>query len=201
MSNENEPNVEGQSEIDSLKERANIMGIKYHPNIGLDKLKAKVAAGQKSEPNPTASEEQDTIQDAQEAAVADTFTPGKHKTAAQFKTKRKQDALRLVRIRVSNMNPVKNAMVGEIIQVGNAELGVIKKYVPFNAEHGWHVPAVILQELRAKRYTSHFKVKINGKDQNRHRLVPEYSIEVMDPLSGKELEELKQRQIMAGTGQ
>jgi hypothetical protein len=217
MSNENEntnADVEqGPSELSMLKERADVMGIKYHPNIGLDKLKAKIEEVQNPPENPEVikpdmgltpdpyaahrGEESATIAAAARVQGDNTLIPGKVQTPAQLQAKRRKDALRLVRIRVSNMNPLKGNMKGEILSVGNSELGMVKKFIPFNAEQGWHVPNILLEELRNRKFMSHYEVKIGNKKHKRHKLIPEYSIELMEPLTAKELDELKQRQIMA----
>jgi hypothetical protein len=174
------------TEIDSLKDRATIMGITFHPNIGVDKLRAKIEAkmsGEDTAPDSSSIDEVETI------VVAD--NPA---------TLRKNEALRLVRIRVACMNPVKANMKGEIVSVGNSELGFVKKFVPFNAEQGYHVPNIILQELQNKKFVSHFTVKVGNKTVNRHKLVPEYGIEILAPLTADELDALKQRQIIASSG-
>jgi hypothetical protein len=128
---------------------------------------------------------------------ANTFTPLYKETPAQLKAKRKQEALKLVRIRVACMNPVKANMKGDIFSVGNSEMGMIKKYVPFNAEQGWHVPNLILQEMKNKKFVSHYTVKVGNKMVNKHKLIPEYSIEILDPLTPEELKDLANRQLMS----
>jgi hypothetical protein len=203
-----EQGPEGINELDSLKQTATTMGITFHPNIGLDKLKAKIEAVR----SPVALDEEVTIEEEyageelETIAVAaagsrlSTYTPNAKVTAAELKNKRKQDATRLVRIRVTNMNPIKGNIKGEIISAGNAEIGFVKKMIPYNAEQGWHVPNILLTVLRNKKFMSHYEVKIGNRRVKRHRLVPEYAIEVMEPLTGKEIGELKQRQIIAGAG-
>ena len=204
-------NTEHPNELDSLKQRADIMGINYHPNIGVDKLKEKIAekttdkaeANAETDPDVSveyAQEEVDTIKAAEVAGKADVFTPGKQQTASQISAERSKEATRLVRVRVSNMNPLKGSMLGEIFSVGNSKIGFLKKYVPFNAEAGWHVPHMIVQHMREKKFLSHFEVKVNGKKVNKHKLIPEYAIEIMTPLTEKEIHELKQRQLMAAAG-
>lgn len=183
-------------ELAMLKERADIMGIKYHPNIKLDTLKAKVADKMEGNTDEYADEEAETIADAAVAMAADTFTPLVRETPAQLKAKRKQECLKLVRIRIACMNPVKANMKGDIFSVGNSEIGMIKKYVPFNAEQGWHVPNLILQELRNKQFVSHYDVKIGNKVVTKTKLIPEYSIEILDPLTAEELKDLAQRQMI-----
>ena len=195
------------SEIDSLKAKADIMGITYHPNIGVDKLKAKIQAKTDPEPEPESNiedlayaEEIETIEEAEAAAGLTTYTKNAKLTAMEMKNKRKQNALRLVRVRVTNMNPVKGALKGEILSAGNASIGFVKKYIPYNAEQGWHVPNILLQVMKDKKFMSHYEVKVGNKKVKRNRLVPEYAIEIMEPLTGKEINDLRQRQIIAAQG-
>ena len=183
-------------ELSMLKQRADIMGISYHPNIKLEKLKAKLAEKMEGVVDEYADEEAETIAAAEEAMAADTFTPMVRETPAQLKAKRKQESLRLVRIRIACMNPVKANMKGDIFSVGNSEIGMIKKYVPFNAEQGWHVPNIILQEIRNKQFVSHYDTKIGNKSVTKTKLIPEYSIEILDPLTAEELKDLANRQLM-----
>jgi hypothetical protein len=184
-------------ELAMLKQRADIMGIKYHPNIKLESLKIKVADKMEGVADEYGEEEAETIAAAEEAMAADTFTPLMKETPAQLKAKRKQECLKLVRIRIACMNPVKANMKGDIFSVGNSEIGMIKKYVPFNAEQGWHVPNIILQELRNKQFVSHYDVKIGNKTVTKTKLIPEYSIEILDQLTAEELKDLANRQLMS----
>ena len=222
--NENkENNTEQPNELELLKQRATIMNIQFHPSIGIDKLKEKIAekqAGGDDESkedgtvedgeegvslgNATAAQLQEqlaTIQESENAAKLDVFTPMQRDTPSQILNRKKKDALRLVRIRVTNMNPIKGSLQGELLSVGNSQIGFIKKYIPFNADQGWHVPQILLNELKARRYMAHFTIKDDkGKKVNKNKLVPEFAIEIMAPLTEKELNELKQRQIMAASG-
>lgn len=197
--------AEPMDELSLLKQRADMMGIKYSPNIGIDKLKAKIEE-KKAAPVAGAdakylAEELETINTAAEVANGDVFTPGLRETPAQLNMRKRQEALRLVRVRVTNMNPLKGNLKGEIFSVGNSQIGFIKKFVPYNAEAGWHVPQIILTHMQGKKYMTHFEVKVGNKKIKKHRLVPELAIEIMPPLTAAELQELKQRQLMAAGGQ
>lgn len=187
-------------ELSLLKQRADIMGIKYHPNIGIKKLKDMIEEKKEAPVTPVvydpyAGEEAATIQAAQ--AAGDTFTQPQRETTTQVNMRLRQEALKLVRIRVTNMNPLMGNLKGEIVSVGNAQIGFIKKYVPYNAEAGWHVPQIVLNQLQQKKFMTHYEVKVGNKKIKKHRLVPELAIEILPPLTAKELQDLKQRQLMA----
>lgn len=200
--NLDDDNTEEQpDELSLLKERADLMGIQYHPNIGIEKLKTKIA--EKTAPPETtvdpryAAEEAETINAAVESAKNKMIAANATPTPQQQKMARRNKALRLVRVRVSNMNPIKGNLKGEILSAGNSEIGMVKKFIPFNAEQGWHIPQILLTVLQNKKFMTHYEVKVGNKRIKKNKLVPEYSIEILPPLTPKELEALKQRQLMA----
>lgn len=199
---------EPMDELALLKERATLMGIRFSPNIGIDTLKARIeekkASPQTSESSESSSyarEEYASIEAAQQAAAGAYVEPKTQPSAHQQRMARRDKALKLVRVRIANMNPLNSNLKGDIFSAGNAELGMIKKFVPFNAEQGWHVPQIILDVIRNKKFMTHYEVKVGNKKIKRNKLVPEYSIEILPPLTLEELEALKQRQLMAEGGQ
>lgn len=187
------------SELELLKERADLMGITYHPNIGVEKLKAKINERQNSvdKNSEYGQEEVDTINDAEAVQKASKVPAKAVPTPQQDAAMRRKKALKLVRIRVSCMNSLKGNMEGEIFSCGNAEIGMVKKFVPFNAEDGWHVPQIIVDFIKNKKFMTHYGVKVGNKKIKKNRLVSEYSVEILPPLTSQELDELKQRQAMA----
>lgn len=166
-----------QDELSSLKARADLLGIKYHPSISLEKLREKV--------NGVVGADSDA--DKAEA-----------KSESERRAKLQKDAAALVRIRVTCMNPAKKEWEGEIFTVGNSVIGTFKKYVPFNADEGWHVPHVIYEQIKAREcqvfYTEKSK---HGVSVRKGKLIKEFAVEVLDPLTEEELKELAQRQAMA----
>ena len=121
-----------------------------------------------------------------------------NETPAQRRRRIRNNANELVRINVTCMNPAKKEWAGEIFTVGNNAVGTIKKFVPFNTEDGWHVPRMILQVMQARQcqifYTEKQK---NGVKVRKGKLIKEFGIEILPPLTEEELEELARRQAMA----
>ena len=178
------------SELDELKARADLMGVPYHPSIGLEKLREKVNAAVNSKPAGD-----DPVQDAAPTAVAAVATG---ETENQRRLRRKREASELVRIRLTCMNPNKREWEGEIFSAGNSLVGTFTKYVPFNAEDGWHVPHIILEMIRARHCQIFYTEKSrNGVNVRKGKLIKEFNIEILPPLTPAELHDLAQRQAMA----
>lgn len=183
-----------QDELATLKARADLMGVSYHPSIGVDKLREKVSAAMAGKQEATDEKPADPVGPAQTAipaAVAE--------TEGEYRMRMKRLATELVRIRITCMNPNKKDWPGEIITVGNNLIGSIKKYVPFNSEDGYHVPRIMYEMLKARQCQifSNEKSK-NGITVRRGRLIREFAIEELPPLSETELHDLAQRQALAG---
>lgn len=180
MSNDFEDVIEAPSELDSLKARADMLGISYHPSIGVDKLREKVSAAM------AATSEQDKP------------TQPVAETENEARSRHVREASELVRIRVSCMNPNKKEWDGEIFTVGNSVAGTFKKFVPFNVEEGWHVPRIIYNQLVERQcqiFVSHKDER--GNSTRKSKTIKEFSVEVLPPLTAEELAELARRQAMA----
>ena len=172
-------------ELTLLKQRAQTLGIKFHPSIGLESLRSKVSAAL-------------TGEDAEEAAEPVPEAPAAE-SRIQMRNRLRKEASSLVRVRITCMNPNKKEWKGEIFTVSNSVVGTFRKYVQFNTEEGWHVPQIILNMLKARQYQTFYTIKNErGVAVRKGKLVPEFAVEVLPPLTEKELLELSRRQAMAG---
>lgn len=116
---------------------------------------------------------------------------------AKYLPERKKQMGRLVRVRVTCMNPAKREWEGEIISVGSAKHGTFKKYVPFDGRE-WHIPQVIFDALKERKCTVfHTVTDARGQKIRKGRLIDEFAVEVLPPLTPKELDQLKKEQALA----
>ena len=188
MSNDNDT---VQDELASLKARADLMGITYHPSIGLEKLRDKINAAVES--TGDAPEEDSAVDQEQELAE-----PVAKESQLQYHARKKREASELVRIRVTPMNPAKAEWEGEIFTAGNSLVGSFTKYVPFNNDEGWHVPRIIYHMLRDRMCQIFVTAKDSrGNTTRQGKLIKEFGIEVMPDLSAEDLEELARRQALS----
>lgn len=173
-------------ELTVLKQRADQMGITYSNNIGVDTLREKIQAKLSGEPEKKA-----------EAPAEPELTQAEKDNI--LRNNIRVDALKLVRIRLTNLNPNKKDLHGEIITVSNRYIGTVRKYVPFNeaGENGWHVPQIILDVMKDKRFLSIRTRRVNGREVIEQSWAPEFAIEVLPPLTQEELQQLANRQAAA----
>jgi hypothetical protein len=178
-----------QDELATLKARADMMGLTYHPSIGIAKLREKVTAALEADSKSAASEDS-------EASVAEPEST--EETVSQRRARKRREANELIRIRLTCMNPAKKEWEGEIIAVGNSTVGTFKKYIPFNADDGWHVPRIIYEQLIQRQcqiFTS--TQDSRGNSIRKAKLIKEFAIEVLPPLTPEELEELARKQALS----
>ena len=168
-------------ELATLKARADQMGISYHPSIGLEKLREKVnayLAAENPEPEAPAVVEGAPVE-----------------TEAERRQRKRREANELVRVRVTCMNPAKAEWEGEIFTAGNSLVGSFTKYVPFNADEGWHVPRIILNQILQRQCQIFTTVRDSrGNATRKGKLIKEFAVEIMEPLTAEELAELARRQ-------
>ena len=165
-------------ELDALKETATELGISFHPNISLEKLKIRVADAMVN-PTPEPVAEGPTEKTPEEVKAA---------------------ALKLVRVQVTCMDPSKREYEGTILQTGNKLIGTVKKYVHFNEP--WHVPHCIYDMLKNAKYQTFVTKQVMTsagipQEIKEGKLVPTYAVSVLPDLTEAELKDLAQRQAMA----
>lgn len=185
---------EMQSKLEALKDRADLLGIKYHPNISEEKLEERVKAALDDAPKDAQESPAAPAKQPAEAAAPKLKTP--EETANQRRVRKKKEAEALVRVRVTCMNPNKKEWDGEIITAGNNMVGTIRKMVPFNEV--WHVPRMILNVMRDRQCQVFVTVRDDkGRKVRKGKLIKEFAIEELPPLTEDELKKLAQRQAMA----
>lgn len=202
MTNEDQtPEVNTVDELSILKQRASLMGIKFSNNIGLDALKERIRVAMESE-SKAGNKEAEPDEPANEAAVNPLEASKKYLDKNQARRELQREALKLVRIRITCMNPKKKDLPGEIITVANGVVGTVRKFIPFGeaTENGYHVPYIIYKLLKKRKFLNIRTVtdRRNGRIRVEQNWATEFSIDVLPPLTKKELADLAAAQSSAG---
>lgn len=183
---------DADDELSRLKARATTLGVSFAPNIKADTLRARINAALSDEPAPVE----------EPAPVTAELSPAAQKAA--LRRKMRDEEMKLVRLRITNMNPSKKDLHGEIFTVANKFLGIVKKYIPYGeaTDEGYHVPYVIYRQLQERKF---LQIKTRKNPLNKaeiiidQRWVPEFAMEVLPPLTADELAKLAAQQ-MASAG-
>lgn len=184
-----------------LKDQAKQLGISFSPNIGEEALTKRIAEHKDSylqlaEPNPIN----------QVFTVIDGVIPEKPSNVVSslldIRNKAIAQGTKLVRIRITCLDPKKKELKGEILTVCNEFIGTIRKFVPYGelTNDGYHVPYCIYEMLRDREFLSIQVVKDRrGHEHVNSKYVKEFAIEILPQLTQKELQDLSLAQQAAGS--
>ena len=188
-------------ELAVLKQRARLMGIVFSNNIGVASLRQKIAAKQNEEEGVEAEGENPL-------AVTNAANPlageKPEVIASKPRTLRQaliEDELKLVRLRITNMDPKKKDLPGEIFTLANEYLGTVCKYIPFGSvtDDGYHVPYCLYTMMKNRKFLNIRTIKgANGQTRVEHGWAHEFALEVLPTLTKNDLAKLANAQAAAG---
>lgn len=176
-------------ELSLLKDQARTLGITFSNNIGIETLREKI---------------KDALEPKEEEKEKEVVTSMLSKLEKENLVRKhvRDEKLKLVRLRIANLNPSKKDLPGAIITVSSKYLGTVKKYVPFGeaTDDGYHVPYCIYEFLKSKKFTQRKTIKdpVTKRERMVTNSVSEYAIDVLPPLTQEELAKLAQAQQAAG---
>lgn len=194
-----EEQAQQPSELDMLKSRAKLMGITFSNNIGLDALKTKIEEHKQASEAKTQT--QVTAQTNEQQPESQTENQKKKAKTVSLRAHLQKEKMKLVRLRITNLDPKKKDLPGEILTTGNEYLGTVRKFVPFGeaTDNGYHVPYCLYEMMRDRKFLS-IKTRKGPKGQTivEQQMVREFALEILPPLTEAELARLSAAQLSAG---
>lgn len=182
-----------------LKQRARMMGISFSNNISVEALRAKIAAKMEGRSDQAEDQQEQPpappqLQDPSEPAPTRPMT---------LREKLVKENMKLVRLRIVNLDPKKKDLPGEIFTVANEYLGTVRKFVPYGekTDEGYHVPYCIYKMMKARKFLN-IRTYKDRQNQNQIKIeqnwASEFALEVLPPLTREELARLGAAQLAAG---
>ena len=181
--------VDVKQEREALKARCQLLGIQTQGNQSNETLRALIRAKQ---------DEMDAATRQANPAAFDEAVETSEGRTPSLREYLKTEALKLVRVRISCMNPQLAKMGSVIITTGNEYTGTVRKVVFFGekTENGYHIPQIILNVLQRRKFQQVVEERNHkGHLVPRARWMKEFNIEILPPLTQKELNALKDRQL------
>ena len=179
---------------DEMRQELTDNGVTLHHKTGTKKLASTLADVRTKEykEDPKKSD----LTGPSEAAKA-----AKAKHLADMQTPEKL-AMKLTRVVVTPNDPAMVNYPGLIFSVGATGLNngrMVKKFVPFNNEEGWHVPQILLNQIENGQMQK-FKtvVRPNGEKVLEPYLTKKFNVRILDPLTPEELKEVAAANKVAG---
>ena len=185
--------AEALEAFELLKGRARMMGITFSNNIGPEALAAKIKAkleGEEDKPEVVTQQ-------------AQTEEPEKVLPTKTLRQHLYDENMKLIRIRLTNLDPNDAGLPGEIFTVANEYLGTVTKLIPYGeamSEAGYHIPYCIYKQLKARQFLKIDVTKNSkGREEVKKRYVRKYAIEVLPPLTTAEMQRLATAQLAVGS--
>ena len=199
------------TELEMLKQRAKMMNITFSNNIGVDALKQKIedrlngapeqlddeqkASTEMIEPNALEMGMQANLENTQQAEV--------EKRPETLRERLIRENMPLLRCRITNLDPKKKDLPGEVVTFANEYLGTVRVFVPFGepTEDGWHIPTCIYNLLNERKFLNIRTIRDPKTRTEKVSTVwaKEFALEILEPLTVDELRQLAQAQIAAGS--
>ena len=186
---------------DEIRQELADNGVTLHHKTGTKKLASTLAKVRTDEYK----------EDSKKSDVPSGSPPGASKAARAAKAKHMyaidnltptQQAMKLVRVIVTPNDPLMVNYPGLIFTVGMSGINdgqMIKKFVPFNNEEGWHVPAIILRQIEhAEMQKFKTVTRPDGEKVLEPYVTKKFNVRELPPLTKEELEKLAARQGAAG---
>lgn len=109
-------------------------------------------------------------------------------------------ALKLVRVRITNLDPGDAEIPGRIVTVYSKYTGKVTKLIPFGeaTEGGYHIPQILYDHLKEQKFAMRREVRGPGSafgvKKRKTTWVKKYALEVLPPLTKEEVRAMAQRQ-------
>ena len=180
---------------DEMRQELADNGVTLHHKTGTKKLASTLADVRTKEhkEDPKTPDLPSGSTEASRAAKA------KHLAAMQTPEKL---AMKLTRVVVTPNDPAMVNYPGLIFSVGATGLNngrMVKKFVPFNNEEGWHVPQIILNQIENGQMQKFRTVtRANGEKVLEPYLTKKFNVRILDPLTPEELEKVAAANKVAG---
>ena len=193
------------SEIEVVKARARLMGITFSNNIGIEALRAKIRDkqnGQAAKPDLEAAKAKESEPELESPNKVNALTGEpvrvKKLTLCQYLF---NENMKLVRVRIQNLDPKKKDLHGEIITVANEHLGTVRKFVPYSGEaaENYHLPYILFNHMKGREFLNIRTVKVGNKIEIQQSWSKEFALEILPDLTQAELKQLATAQIAAGS--
>ena len=181
---------------DEMRQELADNGVTLHHKTGTKKLASTLADVRTKEHKEDTKTSTPNLSGSTEASRA-----AKAKHLADMQTPEKL-AMKLIRVVVTPNDPTMVNYPGLIFSVGATGLNngrMVKKFVPFNNEEGWHVPQIILNQIENGQMQKFRTVtRANGEKVLEPFLTKKFNVRILDPLTPEELKQVAAANKVAG---
>jgi hypothetical protein len=133
-------------DLETVRAKATELGVKWHPAQKVETIQFNI--------DKFLSEQQTA--DPKEAVPAE-------ETPAEAEARMKREALALIPVTVTSMDPQDATVTAAIISVGNRKLGQVSKAIPFG--YKWYMPRILIDHMEAQMFCRSSMVPVPGQNE------------------------------------
>ena len=188
---------------DEIRQELTDNGVTLHHKTGTKKLASTLAEVRTKEYKGGTKESTSNFPSGSLPGASDAARAARAKhIAARDNLTPTQQAMKLVRVIVTPNDPLMVNYPGLIFTVGMSGINngrMIKKFVPFSNEEGWHVPEIILRQIESAEMQQFKTVtRPNGEKELESYITKKFNVRILEPLTAEEMKKLAASQQAAG---
>ena len=167
-------------DLEAVRAKATELGVKWHPAQKAETIQHKI----------------DEHLAAQETMEAVNNPPPKEETPEEAEARHLKEAVALIPVTVTSMDPADAETTGALISVGNRKLGQITKAIPFG--YKWYMPKILVQHMEAQMFcrSSMVPTGVPGTPERLNtQWLKKYAIQYHPMPTPEELKELAKLQL------
>lgn len=162
-------------DLEAVRTKAKELGVPYHPAQKAETIQYNIdqflSANQAKDAEPVKAEE----------------------TEAEAEARVLKEAMALIPVTVTSMDPQDATLTAVIISVGNRKLGQISKAIPFG--YKWYMPKILVDQMEAQMFCRSAMIPAPGGTERMHtQWIKKYAIQYHPLPTQAELEELAKAQ-------
>lgn len=138
MSNDNTPLLD----LETVRAKAKELGVEFHPAMKAETIQFKID------------------EFLEKTAPTIIQPPVKDETPEERSKRRRLEALALIPVTITSMDPADTDLTGVVVSVGNRKLGQISKAIPFG--YKWFMPRILVRHLKRQMFCRSSMVPVPG---------------------------------------
>lgn len=165
-------------DLETVRAKAKELGVSFHPAQKAETIQFNIDK---------------FLFEQNQANAATTLDVTTEETAAQAEERMRKEALALIPVTVTSMDPQDATVTAAIISVGNRKLGQVSKAIPFG--YKWYMPKILVDHMESQMFCRSSMIPVPGSNERLNtQWIKKYAIQYHPLPSPEELADLAKAQ-------
>jgi hypothetical protein len=166
-------------DLEAIRAKAKELGVAYHPAQKAETIQFNI----------------DQFLEANAPTIIQ--PPVKDETPAERAKRKRDDALGLIPVTITSMDPQDAQLTAVVVSVGNRKMGQITKAIPFGMK--WYMPRILVDHIEAQMFCRSAMLPVpgvTGGERLNTQWIKKYAVQRHNQPTPKELAELAKAQAL-----